>query len=287
MTPDEYIDEINRLKRETQNSIITKIPTIERQSYDLLLDWIDASLDTQRGQLVATPQTTEILNDFTGSFLQVMQDLGDYKGAVSKYIKNLKDFDGLVKEFQKTYNHIDLRRANITPETEMVVNEVVNMYLDNGLNANFVQPLRNILFQNISSGAGVKQSKAQLKEFIRGGQDTSGKLDKYLTQTAQQGVDSYTGAINKKLMDKFEFTHLIVSGSLIQTSSPQCRHVINDLGGIIARADWSKVKKIAQSNGLIEGTTFDNLPFNKLHWGCRHEFTPVILTDEQIKKIIL
>lgn len=287
MTPDEYIEEINKLKNQTQNSILTKIPTIERQSYDLLLDWIDASLDTQAGKFVATPQTTDILNDFTASYLKVMQDLSDYKGSVSRYIKNLKDFDTLVKDFQKTFNHIDLRRANITADTELVVNEIVNMYLDNGLNVNFVQPLRDILFQNISAGNGVRQSKAQLKEFIRGGRDTSGKLDKYLTQTAQQGVDSYTGAINKKLMDKFEFTHLIMSGSLIKTSSPQCRHVVNDLGGIISRKDWPKVRKIALNNGLIEGTTFDNLPFNKLHWGCRHEFTPVILTEEQIKNIIL
>jgi len=44
--------------------------------------------------------------------------------------------------------------------------------------------------------------------------------------------------------------------------------------------------KDAKRAPVIEGTTIDNLPVNKLHWGCRHSFTPVIKktsNEEQIQ----
>ena len=58
------------------------------------------------------------------------------------------------------------------------------------------------------------------------------------------------------------------------------------MGGIIEREDWPKIKKIAVDNGLIPGTTWENLPLNKNHWGCRHEFTPVVLTESQKEKLL-
>lgn len=284
MDPKQYIKEIEKLKADAEKGIIAKLPAIEQQSYQMLLDWIDATLESKGGRLIATPESTGILNNFTENFMKVMQDLSDYKGSVSKYIKNLKPINQLITEFQKSQN-VNIAKANITPVTEFVVNEILNMYLDNGLNSNFVQPLRDILFRNISSGASIKELKAQLKDFVISGKDVSGKLGRYITQTAQQGVDSYSGAINKKLLETFKYTHIIISGSLIATSSPQCRYAVDKLGGIIAQKDWPKVKEIAQRNGLIEGTNFTNLPFNKLHWGCRHEFTPVILDENDIKRI--
>ena len=122
----------------------------------------------------------------------------------------------------------------------------------------------------------MKDAKIQLKQFIVGGGDKSGKLGSYLEQTAQQGVDAYSGAINKRLLESFDYDALLMTGSLIDNSSPQCKYVVEELGGRISESDWPKVKAIAEKNGLIDGTTFDNLPQNRLHWGCRHSFYPII-----------
>ena len=84
--------------------------------------------------------------------------------------------------------------------------------------------------------------------------------------------------VNKKLMDTFDYPYLQMSGSLISTSAPQCVKGINEFEGLISIETWKKViEPLAKKHGLIEGTTFKNLPFNKLHWGCRHEFTPTMV----------
>lgn len=285
MDPEEYIKKLNELKAKGERAAISQVPEIEKQAVQLLFDFIDDNLDVKDGEFVANERAAKALNNFTDFMLAAMAELSDYKGAVSQYLKNFKSISNLMEEFQKS-NGVKVNQARIGAAQELVVAEVINRYSDNGLNEGFVQPLRELLFNNISGGLNKKEAMSQLREFIAGGRDSTGKLHRYIEQTAQQGVDSYTGATNVRIMQTFKIDTYIMSGSLIKTSSPQCRYAINKLNGLIDRKDWPKVKEIAEDNGLIEGTTFENLPINKLHWGCRHEFTPITLTEKQRKKIL-
>lgn len=280
MTREEYLKKLAELKAKAERAVIGRLPKLETQAYDLLLEFINANLDTQNGRFVANEAATKALNSFPDIYIAALTELSDYKGSVGQYLKNFKDIETLMSDFQKSQG-LDVKKARLNSVHDVVVNEIVNMYSENGLNPGFVQPMRQLLFNNITSGTNKNNALQQLRDYIESGQDQSGKLSKYLTQTAQQGVDSYTGAINTRIMQTFKIDTMIMSGSLIATSTPQCRYGINKLDGIIDRADWPKLKAIAMDNGLIEGTTFDNLPFNKLHWGCRHEFTPTVLTDKQ------
>jgi hypothetical protein len=285
MTPEEYIAAVAKAKADAERAVIVKLPDLEQQAYQLIIDFLDANVDTVNGRLVPNERATRALNSFSDLYLGALTDLSDYKGAVGQYLKNLRDVDGLIRQFQATDQGLPLDRANLGAVQELVVSEIINRYTENGLNPGFVQPLRQVLFNNISAGTNKIQARQQLEDFIVSGKDSTGKLSQYLEQTAQQGADSYTGAINARIMQVFKVDTYIMSGSLIKTSSPQCRFAINELGGLIDRGDWPDVKAIAVKNGLIEGTTFDNLAFNKLHWGCRHEFTPAMLTNAQREAI--
>lgn len=278
MTYTEYIQELNAAKDAAERAIMGIVPDFERAAYQALINWIDDHLDTKGGKIVTDINTSFVLNTFDTSFLQELADMPIYTGAVAGFLKQLPGITTIMQAYQVENNGINWDRANVVPNQALVVNEIINAYDTNGLNVNFVQPLRDQLYQNIAAGTSLKEAKQGLKDYVLGGKDKSGKLDRYITQTAQQSVDSYAGAINKKLMDTFEYPYLIMSGSLIETSSPQCRYAINELKGLINVQEWENVvRPIAEKNGLIDGTTFKNMPFNKLHWGCRHEFTPSML----------
>lgn len=278
MTYPDYIALIEKIKLATENMIIGIIPDVENSAYEALLAWIDSTLSTEGGNLVASSKTVEILNEFDEGYRRVLNEISSYRGAVSSFVRELPKLGAAIKQYQINNNQVVWARANISATEDVVVNEIIKAYTDNGLNAEFVQPVRDMLYQNIVAGTNVGEAKQSLKDFIKGGKDKSGKLNRYLTQTSQQAVDSYTGAINKKLMDTFNYPYLIMSGSLIASSSKQCRFAIRELDGLITQEEFEKtIKPIAEKNGLIDGTNFKNLPFNKLHWGCRHEFTPAML----------
>lgn len=86
--------------------------------------------------------------------------------------------------------------------------------------------------------------------------------------------------LNRSLMEKFSFKHMVVSGSLIATSKPQCIYVIKQLNGIMSEKQWEEeVRPLALQNGMAESVTWKTLPEYKLHANCRHEFAPIMLQD--------
>lgn len=278
MTYLQYIAIIEGLKAAMEGRIIGVIPAFENFAYQALIDWIDESMNIRAGKLVASEETISILNDFDSSFLRVLNGMKAYKGAVSSLLKELPKIGNAIEKYQTSANGISWAAAEVNPVQKMVVNEIMKAYTENGLNKNFVQPLRDLLYQNIVAGASLKEVKEVLKDYVKSDPNAPSKISRYLTQTAQQAVDSYSGAINKKLMDKFDYPYLQMSGSLIATSSPQCVRGIQEFDGLISRDTWKEViEPLAKKHGLIEGTTFNNLPFNRLHWGCRHEFTPTMV----------
>lgn len=295
MNFEEYIAALLALKTAIENRFIAVIPYVEQFALQALLDWIDKSLDIRKGSLTASDETIAILNDFDSYFLQVLSQMKEYNGAVSGMIKDLPKFSKLMQQYQEETNGISWAKANVAPVQKLVVNEIIDAYSENGLNQNFVQPLRDLLYQNIAAGTSVKDAKESLTKFVKSEDGKDSKISRYITQTSQQAVDSYTGIINKKLMDTFDYGYLQMSGSLIKTSAPQCVKGINGYEGLISEEVFENVlKPLGEKNGLIAGTDFKNLPFNRLHWGCRHEFTPTMVkmddkpkTDDKSKEKIL
>lgn len=275
---------LGELKAAAERAILAKLPSLERYAYDLMVEFVDANLDTVNGKLVPNEAALRALNSFVDQYLGAFTQSQAYQGNVAAFLKNFKDVGTLAVDFQADRG-FDVEKAKVGEVQALVQNEIIDQYGENGLNSGFAQPLRELLYNNVSGGLDKKQAMAQLRDYIESGKDTTGKLHRYLEQTAQQGVDSYTGAINTRIMQTFKINTMIMSGSLIKTSSPQCRFCITKLGGIIDRADWPAVVDIAKNEGLIDGTTFDNLPFNRLHWGCRHEFTPAVLSDAERSQI--
>lgn len=267
-------NEIDKAKKKALDSIQSRIDEMGAAAYAILLKAIEDQFDFKAGKIVADKNFIKQLNRLTVDVLDLLQKSPKFTGPVSGFLKRVPAISEAITDFQKDTNGIKTPSFEVTKK--IVVDEITDQMLNNGLNQNFVQPLRDLIYQNVSSGLSLSDARAQIKEFINGGKDVSGKLGRYVEQTAQQAVDAYSGAINQKLLETFDYDALLVTGSLIDNSSPQCKYVINELGGRLTEKDWPKVKAIAEKNGLIEGTTFDNLPVNRLHWGCRHSFYPII-----------
>lgn len=282
MTIEEYIKALEKLKYDAERAVISQLPGLEAQALQLVVEMV-GEFNTKDGRLFADADSRKLINSFTDVYITAFTELQDYQGMISKYLKNFKPIGQLMQEFNAERG-LDPKKATVGAAQEVVIGEIIDRYTANGLNEGFVQPMRDLLFNNVAGGLNKRQAIKQLKGFIIGGQDTSGKLHSYIEQTAQQGVDSYEGATNTRIMQAYDIDTMIMAGSLIKTSSPQCKYCINKLGGLLDRENWDDIKAIAEDNGLIEGTTFDNLPFNKLHWGCRHSFTPAVLRPQERSK---
>lgn len=266
--------DIEAAKQKAINLLNSRIDEMGSAAYTILLAAIEDTFDFKAGKIDPGKGFTKHLNKLTVDVLDLLQKTPKFTGPVSQFVKRMQPISEAISDFQKAVNGVKVPAFETAKN--MVIDEVVDGLLDNGLNQNFVQPLRSLIYQNVTNGLSLKDAREAIKEYIQGGKDVTGKLGKYIEQTAQQAVDSYAGIINMKILENFDMDGLLITGTLIDTSSPQCRYVINELNGRITRENWPKVKAIAEKYGLIENTTFDNLPLLKLHWSCRHSFFPYL-----------
>lgn len=267
---------IEKAKQKAIDALNAKSDQMSRTAYDILLEAIENTFDIKAGQIEAGKDFIKQLNKLTVEVLDLLQQEPKFTGPVSGFVKKLYGVSDAITDFQKDVNGIKV--PALTTEKKIVIDEAIDKMLDNGLNQKFVQPLRDLIYQNVTGGLSLSDAKATLKRYIIGGSDASGKLGQYLEQTAIQATDAYSGIINKKLLEVFDYDGLLMTGSLIDNSSPQCRYAIEKLNGKITRENWKEIEAIGKKqSGWIEGTNFDNVALNKLHWGCRHNFFPIIL----------
>lgn len=279
MSITEYLENLYRLK----NLAVDRwgnLASLEKQLLDDSFEWLVNNLEIKKGEVTVDEDLSRLMDEFVKAVTDIANGNKNFGSRITSFLSDLKTIQKNNAAFHITTNNFDINVAGVTNVQKAVVEETIEQFLGNGLNAHFAQPLKDAVYRNLLGGANMKQVKQVLQTYILSGEDQSGKLGRYLTQTAQQAVDSYTGAINQALVKEFKFTGYIISGSLIETSSEQCVYAVeNSARGYLSFEEWEKVLEIARNNKkaqLIEGTTIKNLPLNKLHWGCRHDFTPVI-----------
>lgn len=276
MTIQQYITLLNDQKDKAEQRFST-LNSFENVLIDTAFNYLLDNLDLKAGSFEIPEGLPQIMDDFVFTLVGVAVKNRDYQSALNKYLIDLETIKTGTEKLHKDQNNINIKPV-INTVQKAVTDEIINQYTENGLNVNFAAPLRDIMFNNILSGMNQQEARQYLRDYIKGGKDQSGKLKSYLNQTAMMGVDSYSGAINMKVAASFDFTGYVISGSIIKTSSKQCRFAIETSeAGYLSFEEWRAILKMAEENKrapLIEGTTLDNLPINKLHWGCRHDFTP-------------
>lgn len=280
MTVPKYIKLLNQLKDKSISNWSDLTP-IERDLVDSSYQWLIDNLNISKGIIEQDAELQASMDSFVNSVVDILRNNSGYQSKLSSFLTDMRNISKNMETFHATTNNLDLSKLGLTDIQKTVTNEVLDQYLDNGLSAHFVQPLRESVYRNILLGASMKDIKQTLNAYIISGKDKSGKLQQYVHNTAMQAVDTYEGYINQKLAATFDYTGYIISGSLIETSSKQCIYAVEHaVDGYMDKAQWEKVLEMARNNKqakLIPGTTLKTLPLNRLHWFCRHSFTPIIM----------
>jgi len=255
----------------SENDILTENEgkKLEILLMNILIKNISDNININNGKIQLSDTTDTIVKKSLKKFYNTKE----YSESIIKYLTKIEDVSKLKLDIYRKKGLL-INSSEINPAQKLAIEEHLSYLNENGLNSRFNQPLRKIIYSNIYAGSSQNELEAQLKNYVTGKE----ALTKYIKQTAIQGADAYTAIIDQKITDKYigRVVGYTIVGSLIETSSPQCKYCVEKLKRKIKKDDWKTIQEIAAQNGLIKGTDFKNLPTNKLHWGCRHLFTPEI-----------
>jgi hypothetical protein len=245
-----------------------------------LLQELDKSLVVQNGNIVSTTKSSgRIVTDAIKNFYQTSA----YKDSIMKLLRNIGTVGDAKMQVYKDTDMI-IEKAAITPAQSVVVNEFLDELDSNGLNTRFNQTYRQLIYDSIRTNASQRDLELKLKDMVQSGKSPA-RMANYIKNVAVQTADAYSSIIDKEIYSEYKdkVTHYRMVGSLIETSSPQCRYVVEQFNREVPIDRLDEVFDVARENGLIDGTTAENLPVNKLHWGCRHQFIPIIKVNKKNK----
>lgn len=260
---------------EAAEKLTKNLPTLQNEIYKEILPILER-FDTSSGKIEYNRTAINLINQLEQAIKRAVNRT-DYKDRVQDY---LTDF-GKVKEqnvlLQSSLNKINVRSSALNSIQREAVKTTLNNLVGSGLDTNFIQPVKQVLFQHSVGGASIADTELALREVIKGNAERFGRLERYLTQMSRDSIGQYDGTIQQQIAKEFELDGFSYEGSLIKDSREQCIRWVEDFGGILPfdileeEIDWA----FTNGSGMITGTTVDNFAANRGGYNCRHFATAV------------
>lgn len=237
--------------------------------------------------------TKLILQQLNKVIVQILETT-PYRSEVGKLLHVVDKIGEMQKNIISVANGLDLKDFDITTEKKLATDEIIDGLLNKEmLRVNLGNPLKKIVYQNVTSGITFKDAEKQLKEFILGS-NSDGTIMRYAKIIAREAISGYEGMINQKCMVEFNMKAFSIVGSLIKTSQPVCIDMIKETGKFAGMAinhkysveDIPKILSIIRVEpGFNKSTTASNYFVKRNHWGCRHTFIPTDFTEKELEKL--
>jgi hypothetical protein len=173
----------------------------------------------------------------------------------------------------------------INPIQKQITEQTLTGLTGSGVNTNFIEPIRQGIFQNIVAGTSISDLEKYLTTYILGNPNVDGLFSRYVKQISRDSLNQYDGQINAKIAEEFGLDAFRYVGSLIDDSRPQCRRWVNMR--VIQKKDLPNELSWATNNGtgMIPGTNTENFAVYRGGYNCRHSAIPFKLTKSQREKL--
>ncbi len=154
--------------------------------------------------------------------------------------------------------------------------------LDSGVDVNFLEQILARLNSNVQIGSNIDDLIADLKEFITGGEEGVGALQRYVTQVSSDSLTQFNATYNQTITQDLGIEWYKYVGTRIENTRPFCVHHANkyyhkkevELLGAGKELDGRPLSQ-DELKGRIKGTNSSNIFINRGGWNCRHQFSPI------------
>jgi len=287
---------IDKLTQETDRAIkafIDAIPDVQKKIYSKLLDELKQLTLYSDGSIKNNLENIKRISRIKKGLENIVLDK-KYIASVSEYLTAFETvekiqniyFSKLSSDFTPMKVLAEVKKQAITDTAEMLTK--------NGVDVNFLNPIKEIIKTNITSGGSYAELTEQLRKEILGTPDLDGKLMKYAQQVTTDAINQYSAQYMKIITDDLGLKWMRFVGSLIKTSRPQCIKMVsvsyfhvNQYPSLIKGIVYGKQLPLGK-NGLPLGfnvnTTVDNYQVLRNGYNCGHQFIPI--SEESVPKNI-
>lgn len=274
----------DELKEKLIEALLKRAPSVEKAVLDNLFKIID-NLDTKGGIFVGAALSSGQLLEMQDGINRALRSSG-YLTDAGIFIQDLGKLtinSTMILEDQG-FDFQKVGLSDLEKKWKMLTEESL---LNSGIRSEFKTPILKILNESISYGNSINESKSLLTEFVKGGNDKTGKLKSYLTVTSRDAIGQMQGQQMQSVANAVGYAGITYTGGLLKDSRGQCYHWVHDLKGFIPKEDVKEQIELAYRNqrlkliedghkwgGMMLNTDENNFLVKRGGYGCIHTAYP-------------
>lgn len=261
------------------DGFLESIPNIQREVFSELIDLVK-DLDISNGRLKNSVANLKKIGQIKTQLERIVLG-GGYQDETEKF---LKQFDKITTTMNEYFTLMSgkFKMTSILKEIKaQAISSTINSLTEAGVSYHVIEPIQDILRQNITGGGTVKSFVTVIQEFVIGSDQHLGGLAKYAKQIATDALHQYAAQYMKQVSDDLGMNWYMYVGNNKDTTRQFCedmtkkRYIHRSEFAAITKKDWA---------GKIDGTDQFNFPINRGGWNCRHQLRPV--SDELVPPAI-
>jgi hypothetical protein len=238
------------------------------------------------GKIEFNDSNIELVNTINQTIVDAIQ-----KSKMPATIREfLRDFD-TIKEFNvdvhSKLNGLSKKELEdlINPIQRGVVQQTLDGLTGAGVDANFIEPVKQGIYRNIVGGATRSDLENFLTAYVVGTPELNGLYSRYVKQISRDALGQFDGQINAIIADEFGLDAFRYVGSIIDDSRAQCVRWVGKR--ILEKSEMQSEIAWANNNGsgMIPGTNPDNFLVFRGGYNCRHRAIPFKLTKSQRERL--
>jgi hypothetical protein len=273
----------------THEDIYTKISNIATDNFNIkaieklllneILGNVRKGLNTSNNKITGLSSSAgRMISDS----IRALYDTNQYKNSLASLLSDVQGL-GVSKVGVYVGDGLEVAISDLSEAQSVAYDSLLDSLNESGLNQRFNQPIRQLIYQNVRDGASQTVLEKAIKSYVLTETGSKSELNRYINSVSIQSADAYSSAIDQEVYKRFKprLTHIRVVGSLIDTSSRQCRRAVLVYDREIPIDKLDEWIAYAKENGASQTLNANNLSSLKAHYGCRHQFVPVILNNKK------
>lgn len=271
MTPNELSDRVSGIAERAEEALGKAVTKTQRELFaqiEAQLTRLELDAD---GLILQSGANRKVLQKVDRIFNKAVKESGYYV-ALNKYVGN---FDALAEANNKYFSFII---DSFTPDSHYLkslqkssIQTIETLLANDGLELQLKQPLKEILNQNINTGAAFGDMLKQVRRFIVGNADAEGKLLRYSKQISRDSLFNFSRSLQESISQKAGLKYYQYLGGIMDDSRPFCIARANKFYSKDEVESWAKLNW----QGKRPGTTASTIFVYAAGFNCLHQIIPV------------
>jgi hypothetical protein len=268
------------------------IPEIQRRIYERLI-LLQKELQIQGGTITNSAKNIRLLSRIKADLYDIIFDDTDYMETVTQFSQLYGKVDQLNAAYFKALEK-KFKPSKIVPE---IRKQSVSLVLENlteaGLEANLINPVREIINTYVTTGGSYAKLATELQNYITGYDSDAGRvegqLQKFTRQITTDAINQYSATVNEVMTQDLGWEWYRYQGSNVRDTRTFCEALKkkkyfhrSELNKII-KGDFEEFRalkgKIYDKTGLPQGMYDDTNTSNFLQYrggyNCGHQAYPI------------